>query len=136
MFLKFMHRAQKKEIYINIGSIKSFVANGEYTRVTTVKEGVKTVDDFKIKIGDFAAQINEFYKPQITVHNKVGELEHTESRPFDPVFEANIALVAECAVLLDVINTQFPGTLKPCYSDEALVNLAHRLNGEDIAPIE
>lgn len=136
MFLKFKHRVEKQAIYINIGNITRFVPNGEYTRVTTVKEGVKIVDDFIIKCEDFAAKINEYYKPQIVTHHKVGPLEETISKPFDAIAEKHKALVAECAILVDVINVQFPGILKPCYSDAALVNLGHRLNGMEIVPIE
>ena len=38
-------------------------------------------------------------------------------------------LLAECSRLVDVITTQFPEALAPCYSAEELTALGHRLAG-------
>jgi len=88
MFIELVNKSTKKIEAISLSDIAKIRADTEVLTIVTYKESVKAHHDtFIINYDDLLKKLNDYFAPIVTITNKVGPVEHTETKPYTKELE-------------------------------------------------
>jgi len=123
MFIELQEKDTEELQLINIKHIVSIEPITHYLQKIHFNNDDQTT--YLVKYKDLKEKLQKLTEPTFFIHAP-GE------SPFDAKAAQNKELVAECAIMVDTLTTMYPGALGDSYTYEHLVNLGHRLNGNEV----